>query len=96
MVLTILEATVAEDQWKTLQSIYAERTSEIPKSIVQTFLLQSQYEPTAWRIVTHWRSQEDLDAMRASGETPLAVQIFKQVGATPQLGIWEVAVHRQK
>lgn len=92
-VITILEAAVDESNWKLLEETYGTETGNIPSSIKQTLLIQSQKEPQQWRIVTHWRSQEDLDHMRAAEDVPVAVRIFKAAGATPNLEIWNSKVH---
>lgn len=91
MVLTILEAAVQPERWETLTRAYHDDTREIPDFIVQSYLIQSQAESTTWRIITVWRSQADLDALRNSGETPTGVLIFQAAGATPVLSIFDVA-----
>jgi len=92
-VVTILEAKVEESNWKLLEATYKKETSNIPPSIRQTFLLQSQKESLKWLIVTHWRSQEDLDQMRSTEKIPVAVRIFKAANATPTLEVWNSKVH---
>jgi hypothetical protein len=93
-VITILEASVEPARWEELQSIYEKETQNIPLSIRQTFLMQSQSRPNMWwRVVTHWRSQADLNEMRATESVPVAVRIFRSVGAEPQLEIWDIDNH---
>lgn len=94
MVVTILDAEVTENNTRALKDAYAKETASIPESIHQTFLIQSQNQPTQWRIMTHWRSQEDLDHMRQSEETPPAIRIFQAAKAKPSLGIWNIEIHR--
>lgn len=93
-ILTILEAEVEESRWDELQQIYTNETANIPEDIRQTFLVQSKSQPRNWQIITHWRSQADLDTMRATVDVPVAVRIFQTVGATPQLNIWNIAVQQ--
>lgn len=92
-VVTILEAEVEQSNWTLLEITYKKETNNIPESIKQTFLLHSQKEPLRWRIVTHWRSQNDLDQMRASEEIPVAVRIFQAAHAKPSLEIWDSEAH---
>lgn len=92
-VVTILEANVEESNWKLLEETYLAETKNIPESIKQTLLIQSQQAPQKWRIVTHWRSQEDLDHMRATEAVPPAIRIFRTAKATPNLEIWNSKVH---
>lgn len=91
MVITILEAEVKQELWEKLKQAYQARTREMPKHIVQSYVVQNQTSPTIWRIITIWRSQEDLNAMRASGKTPTGVLIFQDAEATPKLSIFDVA-----
>jgi len=90
MVITILEAEVRQELREKLKRVYHDKTRTLPEHIIQSYLGQSQSNPTTWRILTVWRSQADLDAMRSSGETPTGVLIFQEVEATPQLSIFEV------
>jgi hypothetical protein len=93
-VITILEAEVEESQWPMLEKTYRNETVDVPESILQTFLLQSRSEPRRWQIVTHWRSQADLDKMRANVAVPVGVRIFRSVQAEPKLVLWDVRVRQ--
>lgn len=93
MVLTILDAEVDESKWASLKQTYEREVTSLPPSIHQSFLIQSKQNLREWRIVTHWRSQADLDAMRATTDVPVAVRIFRSVEATPVFSSWDVAVH---
>jgi quinol monooxygenase YgiN len=91
MVMTVLEARVASGRWEALRASYAERarlSEEVP--IVESFLVQADDDPDVWRIVTVWRDRESLEAMRASGETPTGVLIFRDAGAEPRLSVFTV------
>jgi quinol monooxygenase YgiN len=91
MVMTMLEARVAPERWESLRASYAERarlSEEGP--VVESFLVQADDDPETWRIVTVWRDRESLDAMRASGETPTGVLIFRDADAEPRLSIFNV------
>lgn len=52
--------------------------------------LQSAADQTLWRIISIWKSREALDEMRNSGETPEGVVMFRNVGAEPELSIFNV------
>ena len=71
--------------------IYQEETRRLDDGIVRTMLAQSRDEPSLWRIMTVWRSMEDLLRMRASGKTPRGVVLFQKVGAQPSLQVFEIA-----
>jgi heme-degrading monooxygenase HmoA len=89
MVITMLEARVAPDNEKILVDEYGGVTGELPPFIVETFLLRAK-DSDVWRIVTVWRSSEDLEHYRASVETPEGVRVFRDAGAEPTLTIFEV------
>lgn len=91
MVMTMLEARVAPERWEALRASYAERVrlSE-DDPVVESFLVQTADDPDTWRIVTVWRDRESLEAMRASGETPTGVQIFRNADAEPRLSVFTV------
>ncbi len=92
MVMTVLEAQVAEDKWAALEEVYAKETQgALEPGLVQTFLLHGTRDRSRWRIATLWSNREALDAMRQSGETPRGVLMFRAAGAEPTLTIFEVA-----
>jgi heme-degrading monooxygenase HmoA len=93
MVMTILEAHVAEEMWAQLKQSYEGATGELPSQMVQTYLLQSAQEPALWRVASVWKSREALQQYRASVETPGGVLLFRSVGAEPVLSIYDVAVY---
>jgi hypothetical protein len=96
MVMTILEARVAPEQWDALRRSYEAR-ARLPDSgaIVESFLIQEAGDGSTWRIVTVWRDQEALDEMRGSGETPIGVLIFRDADAEPRLTIFTVRVSQR-
>lgn len=94
MVITMLRATVAAERVGDLERAYREGTAELPPEVRQTFLVRDTTERDTFLIVTHWVSREALEQMRASGVTPRGVQIFQAAGATPELSVFDVIVHR--
>jgi len=93
MVMTILEAHVALENWAALERAYQVETEHIPPEINQTFLVHSTADSTIWRIITVWRSREALEEMRRSTETPAGVRMFRAAGAEPTLSIFDVVAH---
>lgn len=91
MIMTILEGQVSPERWDVLRDSYEARARLPPSgSIVESFLIQGAPESDIWRIVTVWRSQEALEAMRNSGETPVGVLIFRDADTEPRLTIFAV------
>ncbi len=46
MVMTILEAHVARENWSALEQAYKAGTEHLPPQMMQTFLVQSTDDPT--------------------------------------------------
>lgn len=90
MVITILEGQVPEGKQAILKSAYSAAISKLDTGIIETFLIQDSKDNNLWRIVTIWKDQEALDAMRNSGETPKGILIFREAGVTPTLSIPKV------
>ncbi len=93
MIMTILESHVAPDKQAALQAAFKSATAQLDTGIEQTFLSRSNADPTLWRIMTVWRDREALDAMRASGETPRGVLIFREAAAEPSLTVFTIVDH---
>lgn len=94
MVLTVLEAKVPENQWEALRSAYeGPITASLPPQLVQSFLLQSETDPTIWWATSVWKSRAALEEYRNSVETPGGVLLFRSVGAEPTLSIYNIAAH---
>jgi quinol monooxygenase YgiN len=91
MVMTVLEARIAEEHWTRLKQIYEGGLQQLPAQRVQTYLIQSADDPTLWRVISIWRSREALAEYRRSVEVPGGILIFRSVGAEPTLSIFEVA-----
>lgn len=94
-VFSVLDAEVKEGKWQDLKDAYARETVNVPDDIQQSFLIQSQSHPTTWRIMTQWRSQEDLDKVRNnSHETAPVVRVFQAADAKPNMAVWDVVIQR--
>ncbi len=89
-VMTVLEARVASENWPKLKEAFRSAGNSIDAGIEQSFLVQQVKDPELWRIITIWESQEALDRMRASGETPRGVLIFKAANAEPLLSVHKI------
>ena len=92
MVMTVLEARVPADRLADVEKVFAEGMSPLPPEIVESYLVRDTKDPALFRLTTVWRSQEALQAMRASGVKPKGVVMFESVGATPSLSVFEVVV----
>jgi heme-degrading monooxygenase HmoA len=93
MVITILEAHVSKENWSALENAYQTGTHHTEAGLVQSFLIQSVKDVELWRIVTIWRSQEALEAMRRLAEIPRGVLMFRDANADPVLSIFNIVHH---
>jgi len=91
MVMTILEAHVSRENWTALEQTYRQSAQIKEPGLVQLFLIHHSKETDLWRILTVWQSQEALDAMRGSGETPRGVLMFRSTKAEPTLSVFQIA-----
>jgi quinol monooxygenase YgiN len=90
MVMTVLEGRVSPDRADELRRAYREMgAGQLPPQISETFLVRSTEDSDLWRILTVWRSAEDLDAYRKSVTTPTGVRLMILVIAG-YLGPWMV------
>lgn len=95
MVITVLEARVAADRAADLERAFRERSTALPPEILRSSLVRDSRDPAVFRIMTVWTSRAALLTMRASGETPKGVLMFRAAGAEPELGVYEVVAHRE-
>ncbi len=92
MVMTMVAAHVAEERGSELRHSFTGATRDLPPGILHTFLVRVP-EGHEWRIITVWRSRDELEAYRASVETPEAIRMFVSVGAAPIFGEFDVLEH---
>jgi heme-degrading monooxygenase HmoA len=91
--MTVLRAHVDPARQADLERTYQEAVTDLPPGISQTFLVRDTRSSSVFQIITVWRSRADLNAMKASGDTPKGVQMFQSVGAAPELSLFEVVAH---
>ena len=90
-VITMLQGSVAEEQWGKLQDAYQKLTKE--KSAiapVQSFIVQDTKEPVLWKIITVWENMESLQKMRNSGDVPIGIRVFRAALSEPTLSVLKV------
>ena len=93
MIVSFVEGKVQPDQIDVLVQAYRDLLAAgLPDAIRATYLVQAADDAALWRIVTIWRSREDLQAMRASTPVPPAVQVFRSAKAEPAVRLFDVIV----
>ena len=87
-VVTWVSGRVAAERQSEVSVPYAEAIAAgPPPGIEQTMLVRDGADLS---IVTVWARREDLDAMIASNEEPLARRLIRQAGGMPSVRIFEV------
>ncbi len=90
-VITIVEGIIPASKVREFEDAYVSVKKEaFPPGLVSSLLLKNTKSPQIYRIQTVWASQEALEAMRSSTNTPKAIELFKKVGAKPELEVFEV------
>jgi hypothetical protein len=89
MVVTVLEAAVADDRAADLQAAYGAGGMKLPPGLLHTDLLRASDGSGRWRIQSFWASRAALEAMRSAG-TPAGVLMFRAAGAEPVLSVFDV------
>jgi hypothetical protein len=79
-VMTVVSAIVAPDRVSELTDGYREMArTTLPDGLIRSELLRGQ--DGKWRIESVWRDLNSLQAVRASGQRPAALELFERVGA---------------
>jgi quinol monooxygenase YgiN len=94
MVMTILEAHIDPEERAAFQAAYEAGTSKLLPGMVRTYLVRSNTDPNLWRMMAVWNSPEAVNQMRASGQTPPGVLMFRAAGAEPVMSVFEVVAER--
>jgi hypothetical protein len=83
MLMTVLQANIARENWTTLKDAYNAGMRHIPEQMIESFLVQSDEDPTLWRGVAIWRSRADFEEYRHTVDTPGGIWMFRVAGAEP-------------
>jgi len=97
MMIAIIEAHVAEENWQLLEQAYQRSSQQTPPGLEQSFLVHSFEDGDLWQIITVWSGMASLQQIQKSKEsevTPRGVLIFREAHAEPTQSIFEVVQHR--
>ena len=87
-VLSVTSATVPAESEAAIVEAFRAVTSQLPHMVLHTSLVRG--EANEWRIVTLWRSRDQLEEYRRSVQTPAAIKIFQDAGARPTVAVLDV------
>ena len=96
-VMTVVEGKVpslkADEFEKSYKSL---KKSSFPQGLLESFLLKD-INSDIYRIATIWESFEILEQfrkeMREANKVPTAVALFSNIGAEPELKVFEIKHH---
>jgi heme-degrading monooxygenase HmoA len=86
--LSITSATVPPDSAPAVIEAYRGVTSQLSAAVLHTALVHG--DANDWRIVTLWRSREQLEEYRRRVGTAAAIKIFRDAGAEPTVAEFDV------
>lgn len=86
VIVTTVEGVVPGERVSDLLDAFP---AEKPPPFILATTLARQTNSDRWRVMTIWRSREELDDYRASVDTPAALAAFRAAGVEPELTIWE-------
>ncbi len=89
-IMTVLEGHVPSDQWAALTDGMAQTASQRPAELLASYLVQSASDPTLWRTVGVWSSQQAFEDYRASVQAPPPLVLFRSLGAEPTQALFEI------
>jgi heme-degrading monooxygenase HmoA len=96
MMITMIEARVAKENWPLLEQAYQRSSGQTPPGLEQSFLIHSVEDEEVWQIVTVWSGMASLPQIQQSKEagiTPRGVLIFREAHAEPAHSVFEVVQH---
>ena len=83
MILITMEAQVAPELEPRLIRAFNHAMNNHPPGVVQSLLTRDAQEPTIWRVLTIWESQETLEAHYKSGAIMPSAHVFHLVELEP-------------
>lgn len=91
IIVTVVEGRVKQEDWGTLKGAFnAAIGGKLPPQMIRTHLSQNLMDPEQWRLETFWHSREALEEIRARGQTPAGILIFRKAGVEPTHSAWEI------
>src|SRR5512138_3487398 len=97
MMITVVEARVAEENWPLLEQAYRQSSQQMPPGLEQSFLVHGIEDRDLWQIITVWSGMPSLQQLQRSieaGVTPRGVLIFREAHAEPSHSVFEVVHYR--
>jgi len=91
VVIITMEAHASEHEWETLTRAFKYAMKRRPKALLDSYLLQDSVDPTLWRVMSVWESEEALEAYAASSDIIPSAYAFEVLGIAPEASLGRVA-----
>ncbi len=91
MIVTIVEGRIPISKTEEFeQNFILTKKEALPPGLITSSLLKNTKKLETYRIQTVWESREALEKMRSGTQTPKAIELFQDVGATPTLEVYDL------
>ena len=97
MMITVIEAHVAKENWPLLEQAYQRASQHTPPGLEQTFLVHCIEDEDLWQIITVWSgmpSLQQIQQAKESGVTPRGALIFQEAHAESTHSVFDVVQYR--
>jgi len=84
MYVTILTGRVARENWITLAHLFERRvTKNPPPGLMKSCLIQSEDDPSQWRIVSMWFRKSDYEDYASTKKADAYIELMCDSGTVP-------------
>lgn len=84
MYVTILTGRVARENWITLAHLFERRvTRNPPVGLMKSCLIQSEDDPSHWRIVSMWSQKTDYENYASTNRADAYIELMCDTGTVP-------------
>ena len=93
MMIMILEAHVAKENWSLLEQAYQRVSQQTPPGLEQSFLVHGIEDQDLWQIITVWSgmpSLQQIQKAKEAGVTPRGELIFQEAHAQTTHNVFDV------
>ena len=96
MMISMIKARVAQENWHLLEQAYGSSSGQTPPGLEQSFLIHDLEDDEEWQIITVWSgaaSLQQIQNAKEAGITPRGVLMFREAHAEPTHSVFEVVQH---
>jgi hypothetical protein len=94
--MTVLSGHVSQENWPLLQRSFQKLCAHPPATIIEIELVQARDDPSMWKVVVLWASQEAYEEAVRSNITPACEQMFCNAGSVPERTHYRLVTRYQR